>query len=490
MPGLDALAWDNTYARLPEQFHQRVRPTPLPSPTLVSFNAAAAALIDLDPAAAGDPAFTDWLAGRHTVPGSDPVAMLYAGHQFGVWVPQLGDGRAILLGEVRNRRGEKWDLHLKGAGQTAFSRFGDGRAVLRSTIREYLGSEAMHGLGLPTTRALAMAASPAPVLRETVETAATLLRLAPTHVRFGSFEVLADRGLTAELRLLADHVIHGHYPHLAAASDPVAGLLREATVRTAELVAGWMAVGWTHGVMNTDNMSIVGLTLDYGPFGFVETFDRGFVCNHSDHEGRYAFNRQPAVGLWNCARLAEALLPLIDRDTAVAALHEYQPAFERRFGDLMRAKLGLATTRAEDPALVAQTLELLETGRGDYTNFFRGLDRFDSAAGAANPAVQALVPAADPAAFAAWAIRYGERLRAEGSDDAARGQQLRRVNPRYVLRNWLAQEAIERAQAGDFTEVNRLLELFRDPFTDRPGHERYAEPAPEGCRGLALSCSS
>lgn len=490
MPGLHSLAWDNSYARLPDLFHHRVRPTPLPSPTLVSFNRDAAALIDLDPAAADDPAFTDWLAGRLTVPGSDPVAMLYAGHQFGAWVPQLGDGRAILLGEVRNRRGEKWDLHLKGAGQTAFSRFGDGRAVLRSTIREYLGGEAMHGLGLPTTRALAMAASPAPVLRETVETAATLLRLAPTHVRFGSFEVLADRGLTAELRLLADHVITSHYPHLAAAGDPVAGLLREATVRTAELVAGWMAVGWTHGVMNTDNMSIVGLTLDYGPYGFVETFDRGFVCNHSDHEGRYAFDRQPAVGLWNCARLAEALLPLTDRDTALAALEEYAPAFERRFGELMRAKLGLATAREDDAALVAQTLELLEAGRGDYTGFFRALDRFDSAEGAGNAALQALLPAADPSAFAAWTARYAARLRDEGSDDAARGERLRRVNPRYVLRNWLAQEAIERAQAGDFSEVNRLLELVRDPFTERPGFERCAEPAPERCRGLALSCSS
>ena len=330
MRSITALDFDNVFARLPPAFYQVVDPTPLPDPHVVALNPDAAALIDLDLEGVPREALAAYLAGNHRIPGAEPLAMLYAGHQFGVWVPQLGDGRAILLGQVRNARGERWDLHLKGAGPTRFSRMGDGRAVLRSTIREYLGSEALHGLGIPTTRALSIIGSPQPVYREVPETAATLVRLSPSHVRFGTFQLFSSRGMLAEVQQLADHVIEHHLPELQGAPDRVRGLLRHAVERTAELMADWTAAGFAHGVMNTDNMSILGLTLDYGPFGFLDDFDPTFICNHTDTQGRYAFDQQPAVGHWNCTRLAEALLPLISQDEALEELERYRPAFERR----------------------------------------------------------------------------------------------------------------------------------------------------------------
>src|SRR5262245_37901908 len=287
---LETLSFDNTYACLPEAFYAKLNPTPFSEPPyLVNFNPAAAELIDLDPNEVKRPEFAGVFGGSLLVPGMAPLAMIYAGHQFGVYVPQLGDGRAILLGEVKNERGEKWDLHLKGAGLTPFSRDGDGRAVLRSTIREYLCSEAMQALGIPTTRALCIVGSDDKVYREQVETGATLLRMAPSHVRFGTFEIFYYRKQYDWLKVLADFVIDGHFAHLRGATDKYARFFVEVVERTANLIARWQAVGWAHGVMNTDNMSIIGLTLDYGPFGFMDNYDAGFICNHSDHNGRYAF---------------------------------------------------------------------------------------------------------------------------------------------------------------------------------------------------------
>ncbi len=313
MRTLEGLRFDNTYARLPDAFSARLAPTPFTShPYLVSFNPDAASLIDLDPKEVQRPEFVQYFSGARMLAGAEPLAMLYAGHQFGHYVPQLGDGRAILLGEVRNDRGEKWDLHLKGAGQTPFSRHGDGRAVLRSSIREYLGGEAMQGLGIPTTRALCLVGSEDEVLREEgVESGAMLVRLAPSHVRFGSFEVFAHRRQMAHLKQLADYVIENHFSHLQGASDGYFSFFREVVQKTAELVAKWQAVGFAHGVLNTDNMSILGLTLDYGPFGFLDDYDAGLICNHSDRGGRYAFHRQPNIANWNLHALGEALLSLI-----------------------------------------------------------------------------------------------------------------------------------------------------------------------------------
>ena len=295
---LDTLSFDNSYARLPEAFYAKLNPTPFGSPPyLVHANRAAADLIDLDPEQTARPEFAGLFGGSMLAPGMEPLAMLYSGHQFGVYVPQLGDGRAILLGEVKNDRGERWDLHLKGAGMTPFSRDGDGRAVLRSTIREYLCSEAMHRLGIPTTRALCIVGSDEKVYREQIETAATLVRMAPTHVRFGTFEIFYYRQQHEHLKVLADYVIDQFFAHLREADDKYARFFTEVVERTAKLIAQWQAVGWAHGVMNTDNMSILGITLDYGPFGFMDDYDAGFICNHSDHNGRYAFNQQPYIGL-------------------------------------------------------------------------------------------------------------------------------------------------------------------------------------------------
>ncbi len=480
MRSLTTLDFDNTFARLHPAFYEVVDPTPLSEPHIVAFNSDAAGLIDLDPGAAGDPEAARYLSGGLRLPGAEPVAALYAGHQFGVWVPQLGDGRAILLGEVRNRRGERWDLQLKGSGQTKFSRMGDGRAVLRSTIREYLACEAMHGLGIPTTRALAIVGSPDPVYRETVETAATVIRMAPTHIRFGSFQVLAARGLTERITELADYVINHHHPELAGLPDRYPRWLEIVVTRTAELMADWMAAGFAHGVMNTDNMSVLGLTLDYGPYGFLEETDPGFICNHSDHEGRYAFGQQPAVGLWNVARFAEALLDLVSVDDANAALTRYAGVFEAGYGQRMREKIGLQAEQPDDPALIAEMLGLMAANRVDYSRWFRrlsepatlrteihGLERFD-----------------------AWAARYTARLTAEDSNPTERRARMNRRNPAFVLRNYLAQRTIERAEQGDFSEIAKLHGILRNPFVDRAEDAAYAEPAPPGDRGIVVSCSS
>lgn len=489
MPPFRSLPFQHHFGSLPEAFYERVNPTPVPAPYLVSFNPAAAALIDLDPDAAGDPAFVTQVAGNGVPDRAAPLAMAYAGHQFGVFVPQLGDGRAILLGDITNARGDRWELQLKGAGQTRYSRFGDGRAVLRSTIREYLCSEAMAGLGIPTTRALCIAGSDQPVLREEPETSAILMRMAPSHVRFGSFEFFAARQRHGEVRQLADWVIGNFFPGLAGQSDQYPRWLAAVTERTGRLIAAWMAAGWAHGVMNTDNMSILGLTLDYGPFGFLDTYEQGFICNHSDPTGRYAFDQQPAVGLWNLTRLAEALLSLMSETEALDALNAYQPAFQDEYLNRMRAKLGLRAARDEDAALAWDLLQLLEQGRADYPRFFRLLGEFNSTAGVETPALREACGFLGP--FDEWAVRYGARLRAEGSLDAERAGRMARVNPAYVLRNYLAEQAIRLARAErDYSEVDRLLDLMQDPFTARPGMERYAEAPPAWGRELVVSCSS
>lgn len=324
---LETLDFDNSYARLPEVFFRRVNPTALPAPYLVGFNRSAAQLINLDPAEAETSEFAEYFAGNKLLPGSEPLAAIYAGHQFGSFVPQLGDGRAILLGEVGDAQNERCEIQLKGAGPTAFSRMGDGRAVLRSTIREYLCSEAMFALGIPTTRALCIVGSDQPVRREKIETAAVLTRLAPTHVRFGTFELFYYRQQFAQVQTLADYVIGKFYSHLNENADKYLQFLREVIDRTARLIAKWQAVGFAHGVMNTDNMSIIGVTIDYGPFGFLDDYDPELICNHSDYTGRYAFDQQPQVGLWNLSCLAQTLIPLVEREAAIAALDEYQAIF-------------------------------------------------------------------------------------------------------------------------------------------------------------------
>ncbi|HEY0099470.1 MAG TPA: YdiU family protein [Pyrinomonadaceae bacterium] len=489
MRKLNELMFDNTYARLPEAFYSKVNPTALLEPHLVSFNAAAAELIDLDPREAERAEFVEYFSGSRTLPGAEPLAMLYAGHQFGSYVSQLGDGRAILLGEVRNARGAKWDLHLKGAGQTPYSRGFDGRAVLRSTVREYLCGEAMHALGIPSSRALCIVGSDEPVRRETIESAAMLVRMSESHVRFGTFELFYYRGQQERVRELADYCIVNHFPELHESPDKYRLFLLEVARRTARLIAKWQAVGFAHGVMNTDNMSILGLTLDYGPFGFLDDYQAGFICNHSDYSGRYAFDQQPGVGLWNVSRLAQALVNLVTVEEATAALDTYQPAFAAHYGELMRAKLGLATESDTDAELLLSLLGLLEANGVDYTNFFRRLGNFRTADDSPQDELRDMF--IEPAAFDAWAARYRARLLAETSDDDERKSRMDRVNPKYVLRNYLAQQAIVAAvERRDYTEIERLLELLRAPFAEQPGAERYAAPPPDWGKRLSISCSS
>src|SRR5574340_1279531 len=458
MATLESLAFDNGFARLPEAYYSRVCPTPIPAPYLVCYSREAAALIDLDPA------------------------------EFGHSVPQLGDGRAILLGEVKNAAGEGWEVQLKGAGRTPYSRGGDGRAVLRSSIREFLCSEAMHALGIPTTRALAIVGSDHPVYREDEETAALVTRLAPSFVRFGSFEVFYYRNQIEPIRHLADYVIARYYPELSTLADPYPEFLRQVALRTAELMAQWQAVGFSHGVMNTDNMSILGLTLDYGPFGFLDAFDPGYVCNHSDTGGRYAFDQQPDVAAWNITKLAQALVPLMSVETASGAISEYPQAFGKSYLERMAAKFGLLPG-GDNLCLIMDALQLLAQNRVDYTIFLRRLCDFDSRADALNSPLRDLF--LDRAAFDGWAARYAAALRQLASNDAERSDAMRRVNPKYILRNHLAEIAIRRAtDERDYSEVNRLHALLARPLDRKPEHEAYAAEPPDWARRLELSCSS
>nr|WP_315259383.1 YdiU family protein [uncultured Duganella sp.] len=478
---------DNSFASLPPAFYTRLMPTPLPSPYLVGISAPAAQLIGLTPDQLA--ASLDILIGNAVPDGAQPLAAVYSGHQFGVWAGQLGDGRAILFGDVATAGGPM-ELQWKGAGLTPYSRMGDGRAVLRSSIREFLCSEAMAALGIPTSRALAVTGSDQGVMRETAETSAVVVRMAPSFVRFGSFEHWYYRKKNDELKLLADYVIDRFYPSLRAAEHPYAALLEEVTRRTAHMIAHWQAVGFMHGVMNTDNMSILGLTLDYGPFGFMEAFDAGHICNHTDQQGRYSYSNQPQVGHWNCYALAQALLPLIgDVDATQAALDVYQPEFARKIDELLHAKLGLSLLDEHfdtDRALFDDLFAILPGV--DFTLFFRRLSGVRAADASGDEALRDLF--IDRPAFDAWAERYRTRLRAENSDDAVRTVAMNQTNPKYVLRNYLAQVAIEKAQNKDFSEVGRLLAVLQRPFDEQPEHEQYAALPPDWASHLEVSCSS
>ena len=486
---LETLAFDNRFARLPDSFFTRVSPTPLKNPHLVAFNPDAAALLDLDPAQAARPECAGLFGGHYLPPGGDPLAMLYAGHQFGHYVSRLGDGRAILLGQVRNAAGELWDLHLKGAGLTPFSRDDDGRAVLRSCIREYLCSEAMHGLGIPTTRALCVIGSEEPVYREQVETGATLLRLSPSHVRFGSFEVFYYRRQPEHLKTLADYVITEHFPEIGESPDRYDPWLSDVAARHGRMIAAWQAVGFAHGVMNSDNMSILGLTLDYGPFGFLEAYQPGFICNHSDTYGRYAFHNQQDIGYFNLRCLIQAVSPLITEAGGHAALARYEESFQAQYAALMRAKLGLQEAREEDADLLVELLRLMEADDVDYTIFFRALGDFRQDAVDGQAVLRDFFLHRE--GFDEWATRYAARLKSEGSRDEERQARMNRANPKYILRNYLAHEAIRRArEEKDFSEVERLWRLLRDPFTEQPGMEAYAAPSPEWAKSITVSCSS
>jgi len=469
------LKLENHYAQLPGEFY-----TLMPAeqvgvkPRLVHANPKAAALIGLDAACFSQPDFAQVFSGHAPLDGFAPLAMVYSGHQFGVWAGQLGDGRALLIGQVRNEAGELWDIQLKGAGKTPYSRFGDGRAVMRSTIREYLGSEAIAALGIPTTRALAIVATDEQVRRETLEPGAVLTRLARSHVRFGHFEHFFHRGQKDEVRQLADYVIGEHFPELAG---DYTGWFGEVVKRTAEMIAQWQAVGFAHGVMNTDNMSILGLTIDYGPYGFLDAYDPQFVCNHSDEQGRYSFINQPMIAHWNLRALALALSDLIPTDQLLRKLTDYEEIFAAKYRALMRAKLGLVREEGEDDRLIGQLLTLMARARADYTLSFRNLTGQDkdwlALFGDENDQAKD------------WLVRYRERTESEGL------AQMDQVNPRFVLRNWVAETAIRAVEdSNDIATLDRIFRILQSPFEQHDGDEAFAAPPPPDMCHLEVSCSS
>ncbi|MGJ7510010.1 protein adenylyltransferase SelO [Variovorax sp. GT1P44] len=479
------LGWTPGFSALGPGFFTEITPRPLPDPYWVGRSTAVARELGLDEgllhSAEGLAAFT----GNVPIVGTRPLASVYSGHQFGVWAGQLGDGRAILLGETAGGL----EIQLKGSGLTPYSRMGDGRAVLRSSIREFLCSEAMHGLGIPTTRALCVTGSDARVRRETLETAAVVTRVSPSFIRFGHFEHFAANGRDDELRALADYVIDRYYPACRTTErfngNAYAALLEAVSERTAALLARWQAVGFCHGVMNTDNMSILGLTIDYGPFQFLDGFDPRHICNHSDTSGRYAYNQQPNVAYWNLFCLAQALLPLIgDQEVAVAALESYKTVFPNEFEARMRAKLGLVDSAESDRVLIEGALKLLAQEKVDYTIFWRRLS--GHVAGDNPDAVRDLF--IDRPAFDAWLQSFSER---RAQTPAARAADLMlKTNPKFVLRNHLGQQAIEAAQQKDFSGVSSLLALLETPFEEHPGHDDYAGFPPDWASTIEISCSS
>ena len=465
-------------------FYSELNPTPLQNARLIWHNTPLANELGIKPSLFAPERGAGVWGGEALLPGMRPLAQVYSGHQFGVWAGQLGDGRGILLGEQQLDDGTSVDWHLKGAGLTPYSRMGDGRAVLRSTLRESLASEAMHYLGIPTTRALSIVTSDTPIQRETVEQGAMLMRIAQSHVRFGHFEHFYYRREMDKVQQLADFVIRHHWPHLQQEADRYALWFRDVVTRTGQMIARWQTVGFAHGVMNTDNMSILGLTIDYGPFGFLDDYQPGFICNHSDYQGRYSFENQPAVGLWNLQRLAQSLSAFIDVDTLNDALDGYQLALFTEYGTRMRQKLGLFTEEVGDNDLLNALFALMAREGSDYTRTFRMLSETEQLS-AASPLRDEFI---DRAAFDNWFAQYRARIQPEGIDDAKRQQAMKQVNPAMVLRNWLAQRAIETAEKGDYQELHRLHEALRNPWADRD--DDYAQRPPDWGKRLEVSCSS
>ena len=476
----EPLALANSYVHLPRGCYARVNPTPVAQPQLLRLNRALAERLGLDPGALETAAGVAVLAGNRVPDGAEPVALAYAGHQFDNWVPSLGDGRAVLLGEVVDRDGIRRDLQLKGAGLTPFSRQGDGRASLGPVIREYLVSEGMAGLGISTTRALAMVASGEPVVREGLEPGGVLTRVAASHVRVGTFEYFFRRGDQDTVRALADYVIERHYPEIAGAERPYQALVEAVSVRTADLIADWLLVGFIHGVMNTDNVSLAGETLDYGPCAFMDAYHPATVYSSIDVRGRYAYDQQPRIAHWNLARFAETLLPMLAEDqnaaieTAREALDAFQHRFEVRYHAGLRRKLGLSEEQQGDVDLALDLLRRMAEQDADFTLTFRRLAELGRECGEADGVVRELFT--DPSAFDAWAVTWRERLAAEASDDAARREAMRAVNPTYIPRNHRIQQAIDAAEAGDLQPIEELMTVLADPYADHPELADYARP--------------
>lgn len=477
---------------------QTTQPTSIPKPYWVVFSPSVANLLNIKIGSNGLPSDPDWLevlAGNqqevNEIEFTDPISSVYSGHQFGVWAGQLGDGRAILLGDMNGL-----ELQLKGAGKTPYSRMGDGRAVLRSSIREFLCSEAMHALGIPTSRALAVVGSKQAVLRETMETAAVCSRVAPSFIRIGHFEHFASLQNEIRLKELADLMLANFYPECSADRDPYLSLFKAISTRNAKLTAQWQAVGFCHGVLNSDNISALGLTIDYGPFGFLDHFEIDHICNHSDQGGRYAYHRQPQVMHWNMACLASAMLPLLELNHTSeesqtllrSALAEFPLDYAKAWQHLFRSKLGLQLEQEGDIPLIERLLQAMHDSKVDFTNFFRGLSNIKKDTSPSD--ILQRNEFVDRDNIDQWFIDYIHRLQLEDLSDQSRKEMMDRINPKFILRNHLGQAAIEKAQQDDFSEVSKLLQILSNPFEEQVGFESYAKPPSLDMQHISVSCSS
>lgn len=484
------LAFQNRFAELGSPFFTTLSPSPLKSPYLIAASTAMLHEFGISDLQIRDTEFVEIFSGNRTHPSSNPLAAVYSGHQFGVWAGQLGDGRAILLGDLATQNNhDRHEIQLKGAGMTPYSRMGDGRAVLRSSVREFLCSEAMAGLGIPTSRALCITGSDQYTMREMPEKTAIVTRTAPSFIRFGSFEHWYYNEKPEQLQQLADFVIQYYYPQLQDTENPYQALLKEVVIKTAQLVAHWQSVGFMHGVLNTDNMSILGLTLDYGPFGFMDGFDPAHICNHSDNQGRYSYQMQPGIGQWNCHALAQALLPLIgDVESTQEALSHYVEQYESHYHALMQRKFGLINEAPGDEELFSEYLDLMASTRTDFTLAFRNLSQIEQQPSTNDNVLRDLF--IDRARLDIWLQTYRSRLLQENSNDAERQIRMNQANPKFVLRNYLAQQAIEKAEQKDFSEIEKLLKILENPFAEQPEFEQYAQLPPDWAGQLSVSCSS
>lgn len=485
------VALSSDFFSLGEAFYASLLPQGITEPEWVAVSGACAGLLGLSKA---DILNLDlaYLSGNGDYSSNHPLAMVYSGHQFGTYNPQLGDGRGILLGEIETENHQLWDLHLKGAGVTPFSRTGDGRAVLRSSIREFLASEALFHLGIPTTRALSLVVGKDQILRERVEPSAMLCRVTQSHIRFGSFEYFYYNQQFDQLKQLLDYTLLRYFPLLQPESDGHLAFFEQVCQRTASMVAKWQAVGFCHGVMNTDNMSILGETFDFGPFGFMESYNPGFISNHSDYQGRYAFNQQPNMAYWNCSCLAQALSPFIDQTAMTSILDRFPMYFWRAFVAEMQEKLGFASVSCleedfeQDKKLIESLIKCLEVTQLDYTNFFRCLSQSDPTQ------VLALLNKESNGyeALSKWLEEYIGALESKGVCFDTRAREAKAKNPKYILRNYMAHNAIVTAESGDYQEVNRLLELLSKPFDEQESNQTYAQDSPDWGCALKVSCSS
>lgn len=485
----DHKIWDNVafryaYHQLPSYLYCHIKPTPLKSPQWVHWNHEFASSFGLV-LNASDELLAEF-SGNQSSPLFQPIATKYVGHQFGYYNPDLGDGRGLLLGEIYHENQQQWyEIHIKGSGPTPYSRGADGRAVLRSSIREYLMSEALHHLGVPTTRALGLLTSQTPVQREIIEDAAICIRMSPSHIRFGHFEYLYHQNDKEGLYKLADFCIENYYPRCAQSSQPYHAFFHEVTKRTAELIASWQAFGFAHGVLNTDNMSILGLSFDFGPFAFLDGYQPHFICNHSDTQGRYRFSNQPAIGLWNLQVLAQALSPLIKMDALQEILKDYETHINQTYLKKMSLKIGVDEPDEKTSILIGNLLDILEIEQTDYTRFFRELSNLDK-----NKPQNIFDLFVDTKHIRSWLEEYSAYLNSTNLSFARICPKMREINPKYILRNYLLEQAIQSAQSGDFSEVHRLFTLIQAPYEEQVEFEHYANLPPQWAQELNISCSS